>query len=183
MNSIRKKDTFEQFMEHRSFLIMKYSNGDISKREFLQYNYDYFVSVNARPYIKIDSYEKGMYNYQYFNGMAKYYRMLAREVKNTKKHSKYYNYYLNLGNKYYDNKDDTALDILKFLEFKNVECYFIKCDSQALEDVLYEIVLKDKTEAIFHSKSENLLCKLKDKGVFYPDKRESLIAEYINEKY
>lgn len=183
MNSIKKKDTFEEFMESRSFLIKKYSNGDITKREFLQYNYDYFISVNARPYIKIDSYEKGMFNYQYFNGLAKYYRMLAREVKNTKKHSKYYNYYLNLGNKYYDNKDETALDILKFIDFENVESYFISCDSEALEDSLYEIVLKDKKEAIFHSKAEWLLNILKEKNVFYPGKRESLISEYINERY
>ncbi|MBP2025240.1 DUF6648 family protein [Peptoniphilus stercorisuis] len=183
MGLIKKKDSFEDFMRHRSFLIEKYSNGDISKRDFLQYNYDYFVSVNARPYIKIDSYEKGMYNYQYYNGLAKYYRMLAKEVRNTKKHSKYYNYYLNLGNKYYDNKDESALDILKFQKFENIECYFISCDSKALEDSLYEIVLKDKKEAIFHSKSEELLDILKQKQLFYPEKRESLISEYINERY
>lgn len=170
-------------MAQRSSLIMKYSNGDMTKKEFLKSNFDYFVSVNARPYIKVDTYEKGMYNYQYYNGMAKYYKMMAREVRNTKKHSKYYNYYLNLGNKYYDNKDESALDILKLIDFENVECYFISCESQALEDSLFEIVLKDRKEAIFHSRSEELLQILKDRGVFSPGKRESLISDYINERY
>lgn len=164
-------------------MITKYSNGDMSKREFLQSNFDYFQSVSAKPFIKVDTYEKGMYNYQYFNGMAKYYKMLAKEVKNSKKHSKYYNHYLNLGKKYYDNKDESTLDILKLTDFKNVECYFIVCESKNLEDSLYEIVLKDKKEAIFHSRSEELLKICKEKGIFFPEKRESLISEYINERY
>ncbi|WP_073183372.1 DUF6648 family protein [Anaerosphaera aminiphila] len=174
---------FEDFFEHRSFLINKYSNGNITKREFLKYNYDYFISVNARPFLKIDSYEKGLFNYQYYNGMAKYYKMLAKEVKNTKKHSRYYNYYLNLGNKYYDGKDESALAILKLQDFEDVQSYFIKCDSDYLKDSLYEIVLENKTEAIFHSKAEWLLKILKEKKVFDSDVKTSLIEEYINEKY
>lgn len=162
---------------------MQYANGDITKREFLEYNYEYFSSGNARPFLKIDSYEKGMYNYQYYNGMAKYYRMLAKEVKNTKKHSKYYNYYLNLGNKYYHMKDETVLSILRLQNFENVNSYFIKCDSQALNNLLYEIVLEDKKEAIFHSKAEWLLNILKKEKIFREGIRASLIEEYINERY
>ena len=64
---------------------MQYTNGDLSKREFLEKNFDYFQMRNARPYIKVDSYEKGMYNYQYYNVMAKYYRALSKDVRNTKK--------------------------------------------------------------------------------------------------
>lgn len=183
MKAVRKKDNFDAFIAHRSFLIKSYSNGEITKREFLKKNYEYFISGNAKPFIKIDLYEKGMYNYQYFNGLAKYYKMMAREVRNTKKHSKYYNYYLNLGQKYYEEKDNSVIDILKLIDFKNVECYFINCDSKGLEGELFEIVLNDKKEAIFHSKSEDILKLCKENNVFYPDKRDSLISEYINEKY
>ncbi|MBL7575029.1 hypothetical protein SAMN00017477_0551 [Peptoniphilus asaccharolyticus DSM 20463] len=183
MTPLRKKNKFEDFFERRSFLIMQYSNGDISKKEFLQYNYEYFAGENARPFIKIDSYEKGMYNYQYYNGMAKYYRMLAREVKNTKKHSRYYNYYLNLGNKYYHEKDETAFKILKLQNFENVSSYYIKCESKSLKHILYEIVLEDKKEAIFHSKAIWLLDILKNEKVFEEVEKSSLIEEYINEKY
>ncbi|MDU1583477.1 MAG: DUF6648 family protein [Peptoniphilus harei] len=34
----KKKGLFEDFFEHRSFLIMQYTNGDLSKREFLEKN-------------------------------------------------------------------------------------------------------------------------------------------------
>ena len=162
---------------------MQYNNGDITKREFLQYNYDYMISENARPFLKIDSYEKGMYNYQYYNGMAKYYKMLAKEVRNSKKHSRYYNYYLNLGSKFYNQKDGSILSILKLINFENVSSYFIKCDSNSLKNRLYEIVLEDKKEAIFHSKSERLLQILKENGIFSSGIRKSLIEDYINERY
>lgn len=180
---VRKKGLFDRFFERRSYLIMQYTNGDISKREFLVSNYNYFISENVKPFIKVDSYEKGMYNYQYYNGMAKYYRMLAKEVRYSNKHNKYYNYYLNLGNKYYHQKDNSILSILKIQNFSNVDSYFIKCDSDKLENNLYEIVLGDKKEAIFHSMSKWLLDILKENHVFCDKKRKSLIDEYINERY
>ncbi|CDZ74983.1 hypothetical protein ING2D1G_0824 [Peptoniphilus sp. ING2-D1G] len=162
---------------------MQYNNGDISKKEFLKYNYDYFICENAQPFLKVDSYEKAMFNYQYYNGMAKYYRMLAKEVRNGKKHTKYYNYYLNLGNKFYKCKDESILSILKLSNFENISSYYIKCDSKALKNILYEIVLEDKKEAIFHSKAPWLLKILKEKGIFSSGIRKSLIEDYINEKY
>ena len=162
---------------------MQYSNGDISKREFLQLNFDYIDQTNCRPFLKVDSYEKGMFNYQYYNGMAKYYRMLSREVRNTKKHKRYYNYYLNLGNNYYHKKDNTALDVLKLLHFENIVAYIIKVDSKALQNQLYEIVITNKDEAIFHSKALWLKDILKDEGVFLEGIRPSVIEEYINERY
>lgn len=183
MITVKKKDKFEDFFERRSFLIMQYSNGNITKREFLQYNYDYFLEKHATPFIKIDTYEKGMYNYQYYNGLAKYYKMLAKDVKNTKKHSKYYNYYLNLSNKYYNEKDITVLEILKLVKFQHLSSYYIECESKKLENILYEIVLEDKKEAIFHSKAIWLLNILKDENVFIDVKKTSLIENYINEKY
>lgn len=178
-----QKRLFEDFFKHRSLLIMKYSSGDLTKREFLQKNFDYFILKNAKPYIKIDSYEKGMYNYQYYNVMAKYYRALAKEVKGTKKHSRYYNYYLNLANNYYEEKDESMLAILKFQQFKNMQAYFIECESKALRNLLYEIVLKDKNEAIFHSKSQGILNILKENRVFEDVMKTSLIDTYINERY
>lgn len=183
LNSFRKRGTFESFFDHRSSLIMQYSNGDITKREFLEYNYDLVRRANLKPFLRVDSYEKGMYNYQYYNVLAKYYNMLAKEVKNTRKHQRYYTYYLNKGNNYYHEKDRAALSLLKFLEFQRVEAYFIKVKSKRLRDKLYEIVLLDYEEAIFHSKATWLLDILRDEGVFIEDKKESLIDSYINERY
>lgn len=183
MKTLGEKSLFEDFFEHRAFLIMQYTNGDLTKREFLQKNFDYLILKNTRPYIKVDSYEKGMYNYQYYNVMAKYYRSLSREFYNSKKHSRYYNHYLNLANKYYHEKDRSVLSILKIENFENMDAYFIKCKSKALRNELYEIVLNDHQMAIFHSKAKWLLDILIEENIFEETTKKSLIDSYVNEKY
>lgn len=174
---------FERFFADRSSLIVQYANGDITKREFIQNNYNIVTNMNIKPFLKIDSFEKGMYNYQYYNVMAKYFTTLAKEIRNTKKHQRYYVYYLNKGNNFYHEKDKSAVSLLKFIEFKNVEAYFVKCKSKFLQDKLFEVVLLDYKEAIFHSKAEWFLDILRDEGVFIEGMKPSLIDEYINETY
>lgn len=179
----KRSGIFDTFFEHRNSLIIQFKNGDISKREFLEGNFDFVQDMNVRPFSKIDSFEKGMYNYQYYNVLAKYYTMLAKDIKRAGKHNKYYVYYLNQGNKYYNEKDKATLQLLRFLNFKNVEAYFIRVESRFLRNKLYEIVLKDYQYAIFHSKSLWLLDILKDEDVFIEGIKTSLIDEYINETY
>lgn len=180
---ITRANSFEDFFHLRSSLILQYENGDLSKREFLEGNYDLIRKTSMKPYLRIDSYEMGMYNYQYYNVLAKYYIMLAKEVKNTRRHQRYYTYYRNKGNNYYHEKDKASLDLLEFLDFQGVEAYFIDVESKGLQDKLYEIVLLDYKEAIFHSKAIWFLDILKERGVFQEEKRASLIDEYINEGY
>lgn len=180
---IKNSSTFKSFFDRRSSLIIQFGNGDITKKQFLEYNYDLVMNMNLKPFFKVDSYEKGMYNYQYYNVLAKYFNMMAKNIKNTRKHQRYYNYYLNKGNNYYHEKDKAALNILIFLEFKGVEAYYIKMNSKRLDDKLFEIVLLDYDEAIFHSKADWLLDILKEKGVFVEKKKVSLIDGYINESY
>ncbi len=183
MVSFNRKSIFDRFFEHRDSLIIQYRNGDISKREFVKLNFDFVQQMRVKPFTKIDSYEKGMYNYQYFNMLAKYYYMLAMEIKRDGKHYKYFKDYLNKAHYYYNEKDKSTLRLLRFLEFKNVEAYFIKAQSKNLMDKLYEIVLKDYEYAIFHSKSKWLVKILKEEGIFSEGMKKSLIDEYINEKY
>ncbi len=180
---LKKRGSFEAFFDNRSAIIVQFENGNITKKQFLEYNYDLVMKMNLKPFLRIDSYEMGMYNYQYYNVLAKYFNMLAKEVKNTRKHQKYYNYYLNKGNNYYHEKDKAALSLLEYLEFKGVEAYFVNVNSKLLNDKLYEIVLLDYKEAIFHSKALWLLDILKKEGVFQEGKKVSLIDEYINETY
>lgn len=183
LNSYKKKGIFETFFDNRSSLIVQFKNGDISKKEFLEYNFECVRKMSVKPFLKIDSYEKGMYNYQYYNVLAKYFTMLAKEIKNTKKHQRYYSYYLNKGNNYYHEKDKAALSLMRFLEFEGVEAYFIEVQSRLLNDKLYEVVLVNYKEAIFHSKAIWLLDILREEGVFSEEKRKSIIDEYINETY
>lgn len=179
----KKEGIFDKFFDQRSYIIVQFSNGDITKRQFLEYNYDLVRKTSIKPFLKIDSYEKGMFNYQYYNVLAKYYNMLAKETKNTRRHKRYYNYYFNKGNNYYQEKDKAALSLLEFLEFKKIEAYYIEVNSKFLNNKLYEIVLLDYEEAIFHSKAKWLLDVLRDENVFIENKKESLIDSYINEPY
>ncbi len=178
-----RKSLFNIFFENRSSLILQYENGDISKREFLENNYHFVKSMNLNPFLKVDSFEKGIYNYQYYNVLAKYYKMLSKESKGNKKQIKNYVTYLNKANNYYHLKDKTTLEILNLINFYRVEAYYIQCESKSLSDKLYEIVLLDYKEAIFHSKATWLLEVLKKEGVFSDQKRKSIIDGYINEKY
>ena len=101
----RRRSSFDRFFNSRSSLIVQFSRGEITKKQFLEYNYDLVRRMNLKPFLRIDSYEMGMYNYQYYNVLAKYFNMLANDVKNTRKHQRYYNYYFNKGNNYYLVKD------------------------------------------------------------------------------
>ncbi len=183
LNTYSRKSIFERFFDNRSSLILQYGNGDLSKREFLEQNFDLVRKSNLRPFLRVDTYEKGMFNYQYYNVLAKYYTMLAKEIRDTRKHNKYYTYYFNKGNNYYHEKDKAALNILKLIAFKGVEAYFVKVESKFLKDKLYEIVLLDYKEAIFHSKAKWLLDILREEKVFIEEKKTSLIDSYINETY
>ena len=179
----RRKTIFERFFENRSALIQLYNNNDITKREFLEMNFDFIRRMQLKPFTKVDSFEKGMYNYQYFNSMAKYYKMLAKELKDSRHFKKYQNDYLNKCNHYYHEKDLASLRLMQHLNFDGVVAYFIDTNSEALKGKLYEIFLENHKEAIFHSKSNWLLERLKEEGVFLEHKQKSLIADYINERY
>ncbi|NLY09831.1 MAG: hypothetical protein GXZ11_08110 [Tissierellia bacterium] len=181
--SVLRRNAFDIFYEKRSFLIKQYEMGDLSKREFLEANFDSVQSLNIKPFSRVDSYEKGLFNYQYYNSMAKYYRMMAQDVRNTKKHRKYYSYYYNKGNNYYHEKDKATLTLMKFLDFQGMEAYYIKVQSKGLKDKLFEIVFNDYKEAIFHSKAQWLKDILIEMGIFFDERRSSLIDQYINDVY
>jgi hypothetical protein len=179
----KKESIFDTFFSNRNSLIIQYKNGDISKREFLEGNFEFVQNMNVKPFSKIDSYEKGMYNYQYYNVLAKYYTMLAKEIKKSGKNEKYYVYYINKVDYYYHEKDRATFQLLKYLNYEKVVAYFIKVESKYLKNKLYEIVLIDHKDAIFHSKSRWLMEALKKEGVFLDEEKVSLIDGYINEKY
>lgn len=181
--TVLRRNAFERFYERRSSLIRQYEMGDLTKREFLEENFQSVQNTQLDPFVRVDSFEKGLFNYQYYNSMAKYYRMLAKDVKNKKKHKKNYQLYFDKGSNYYHEKDKAALALMEFIDFEGVEAYYIKVKSKGLQNKLYEIVLVDHKEAIFHSKAEWLKDKLVEKGVFQEKMRRSLIDQYINDSY
>lgn len=182
-HSVNKETNFDIFFKNRDALIAELMSGKITKREYIHKNYNHIKNTGAKPFATIDSFEKGIYNYQYYNMMAKYYSMLAAEEKIRTRQLVFYKNYLDECNNFYNEKDKTTFRLLRFLKFKNVESYFISMESLALKDVLFEIMLKDYDYAILHSKSLWLLNVLKKENVFSDKTKKSVIDYYVNDKY
>lgn len=179
-----QEDVFDKFFTHRDYLIIQFANGDISKREFIEEHYDFIQSLKLKPFKHgIDSFEKGIYNYQYYNMVAKYCYMRAKDKSLLEKHPEEARQFWEMGNYNYNQKDKSTLKLLEHLNFENVEAYFIKVNSKTLKNKLYEIVLTDYESIILHSKSKHMLRRLKEEGVFKRGIRKSLIDGYINSKY
>jgi len=183
MAYLRKRSIFEQLAEQRHSLIQQFAQGDLTKREFIIANYKYLESLQMKPFKKIDSFEKGFYNYQYYNTLAKYYRILADDAKKKSKHQEVYQEYINESNTCYYLKEQTISKILQFIEFKNIKAYHIKTKSNFLKGDLIEIVLEDYDNVILHSRSKRLLEILKREGVFTEEVKKSIIDPYVNQKY
>lgn len=178
-----KKGLFESFFENRSFLIAQLESGDLNKVQFLNANLEFLQRIGAKPFVKLDSMEKGIFNYQYYNIMAKYYISTAEDIEKRGKHMKIANSFRNKANDQYHKKNITISKMLKLVDYENVDAYFVKSKSKKLNNTLYEIVFYDYKEAIFHSTAEWLLDILKENGCFIEGKYKSLIDEYINTRY
>ncbi|WP_129600850.1 DUF6648 family protein [Anaerophilus nitritogenes] len=184
MNYRLKESVFDKFFDNREGLIRQFRKGDITKKEFIEEHYFFIKGLKLKPFKNgINSFEKGIYNYQYYNMLAKYSYMKSKDSKLQQKHPQLIERLRKDSQYYYSQKDKTTLKLLEYLDFHNVESYFVKVESKALENRLFEIVLKDYEHVILHSVSEWLLIRLKEEGVFISQKRRSLIDKYINERY
>jgi len=171
---------FEQFLKNRQSLIDQYVKGDLSKEEFIESNYHYINALGVKPFQRIDSVQKAIYNYQYYNVIAKYYQKRAHDL--SKRHEAR-NDFIEMANYYYSKKDRVTEKLLKLLDFRDIEAYFVRVKSPNLKNKLFEIVLKDYDNIILHSKNEVILNMLISEGAFTNEIRDSLVDSYINQKY
>jgi len=178
-----RKTTFDLFFEERESLIYKFSKGDISKKEFIEEHYFFILRLNLKPFTKIDSFEKGIYNYQYYNAIAKYNKLRVKDKKLADKHPELIKEILENVKKAYKSKDESIIKLLRFLKYENMEAYFIKAKSEYLDNKLFEIVLYGHEGIILHSINRGLLEELKREGVFHEIRKKSKIDEYVNNKY
>ncbi len=178
-----RKTTFDEFFERRNALIYLYQKGDLSKKEFIEEHYFYIMKLHLKPFQRIDSFEKGIYNYQYFNAIAKYNQMQSRDKKLQEKHPELVREIEEKTRHSYRKKDEAILKLLRFLNYENVEAYFIKAKSEFLDNRLIEIVLSDYEDTILHTISPRVLDELRDEGVMREERRRSRIDNYVNRKY
>lgn len=171
---------FDQFMQHRQGLIDQYVKGDLTKDEFIEENFRFINALGIKPFQKIDSVKKALYNYQYYNALAKYYQKRAHEL-NSRHEAR--TDFLELSNYYYDRKDRVTERLLKFLDFTGIEAYYVQVKSPNLRKKLFEIRIKEYDSIILHSKNEAILTMLKNENAFRNEIRKSLVDSYINQKY
>ena len=170
----------EIFFKRRNELIKELSIRKIDKLSFLEKNYELIQNLNMKPLLNISSLEEGMYNYQYYNILAKFFKQKSILYSNNKKKQKKYNENLMKSNNYYAEKDKYLLKMIDFLDEKTTESYFIDMNSKRLNNSLFEIVVKDIDFAIFHSMNIEILQKLKEKNIFIDEIRISKINDYVN---
>lgn len=172
-------NALEKYFRYRQSLIDQYVKGDMTKREYLQANYEAVVYNDIKPFKNIDTVLKGLFNYQYYNARAKE-KKQASTIKDLSFDEK--KEYLDSCNYFYSRKDRATLKVLELLEYKGVEAYFIKVRSKELRGKLFEIILTDYN-MILHSTNELILKRLIEEEVFSEGSRKSLIDGYINQRY
>ncbi|MCC5909953.1 MAG: hypothetical protein JJT76_05900 [Clostridiaceae bacterium] len=183
MKYIQGENIFEKFFNQRESLIQQFKKGDITKKEYIEESYYYIKRMNIKPFRQVDNFNKAIFNYQYYNMMAKYCYLKAKEIRKYDKHPEIHKEYLDKVNNYYHKKDKTTLKAVELLDFYDVEVYYIKVTSSHLKDNLFEIIFKNHKDVILHSQSQWLLERFKDEGVFIDGVRKSLIENYINQRY
>lgn len=150
----------------------------MTKSEYLDRNLEAVFDLRHEPFKNIDTIEKGLFNYQYFNAMAKDARaesFLYHEREMKKESSEAAGYY-------YYKKDQSTLAVLRLIGYKGIKAYFISTRSKYLRGRLFEIVLEDY-DMILHSANEVILNKLREENVFTEGVRTSIIDYYVNQRY
>lgn len=171
-------NAFSKYFKNHRNLVQQFAKGDLTKREYIKRNTDLVFSLRQDAFERIDTVEKALFNYQYYNVVAKEAKMLSDgydDYELRKEQQDDVNYYYML-------KDEATLAVLKMLDYEGVEAYFINVRSKFLKGKLFEILI-DEYGMILHSSNKNILGKLRENGVFTEGIKVSLIDSYINQKY
>ncbi len=172
----------QKYFRYRQALIDQYLKGDMTKREYLQANYDAVIGNDFGPFTILDSVEKCLFNYQYYNALAKENRSISihEEMELPLKRQ-----YQSQSDYYYRKKDQATQKALELLDYRDVEAYFVKVKSRALKGKLFEIVCHSAAmyDMILHSTNDRLRQRLEEEGVFSQGSRVSLIDAYVNQRY
>lgn len=151
----------------------------MTKSEYLEKNLDAVLGLNIKPFKNIDTLEKGLFNYQYFNALAKESRQMSYDFSD--REIKYE--YMEKADYYYDKKDKATLKIIELLDYKGIEAYYIKVRSKNLKGKLFEIIINDYNNMILHSTNDYIAKRLKDNYILSDTEKKSIIDGYINQKY
>jgi hypothetical protein len=156
---------------------------DITKREFIEKTHEFIMCEAIKPFRmdKTNCVKAALCNYQYFNTLAKKAFIDAEDFRfrDSSKSVRFFE----MGHDYYLKKEGVTKNMLEIIGYDNVSAYFLRMNAKNLENEVFEIVLKDERRAIFHSVDKMTLNRLRKNGAFSEDARDSVICNYVNEKY
>lgn len=177
------KKELDLFIEKRNLYIDQLDEKEITKEEFLNLNFLLLDQLSMTPFLTISTYEQGLYNYHYYNTLAKYYNTRRNQIHSRNKKDRSYKELTNKCMNYYREKDRALGEILRIKNYKGVIAYYVKVFSTRLQrERLFEIYLEDEEKAIFHTFDKKILEGLKNHHCFLEEERISLIDNYVNNK-
>lgn len=190
MPNLEKSKMFEtenkilkSFLKERELIIDKLSKEEIDKREFLIENFEIIKKFNIKPFNKLNTVNKCLYNYQYYNILAKYYKFQLDSIPNRKKICSRGRLCKCNINNYYIEKDKATFAMLNILGKEDLVSYPLILNSSRLNLKLIEIILLNYDKIILHTISNDIKNELIKKGVFSFSPRESKINHYVNASY
>jgi hypothetical protein len=180
--SQERKNYLADFFRHRSETIEALSKGQMTKKAYIAENCRFLQALHD-PFSPMVSIEEAMYNYQYHNMMAKGYLMDADDCDRDERFARHKQSFLDSAHLCYKDKDKATMRLLDLHGPDCVRAYYVKTESEKLQGKLFEIVIEDLEDAIYHSKSYRIKGWLEDHGRFDKGLHASVLDEYINEKY
>ncbi|WP_103980995.1 DUF6648 family protein [Helcococcus massiliensis] len=174
-----EKGKLDRFIELRNLYIDLLENKSINKQEFNHKNNEIFQLINLRPFVVLDSFEKALYNYNYYNSKAKLDMENYNRHRNSKNNRKARIALNNCSNNYCL-KDDSVMAMILLEDPQYIDAYYINMHSKNLSDQIFEIYFTNKDRVILHTKNTKIKNTLEDMGCFDEKCRDSLIASYVN---
>lgn len=174
-----ENDKLRNFIKLRSEYIDLLDCGKLSKIEFNEKNNRLFIDLDLRPFSVLNTFEKALFNYNYYNTKAKIALFNSNKYREQKRDRKYKRQ-LNLKLNCYEEKDKASLAMIKLEDPSNIEAYYINLHSKNLSTSIFEINFFNREKVILHSKSEEIKSYLISLGVFKNQVLDSLIDSYVN---
>ncbi len=176
------KDVLERFIAGRDRLIDALEACELDKSAYLEAQYQAILELGSVPRRgPLESIEEGLFNYQYYNVLAKRERIQSKdeEFRNPEASRKH----RNQSDRHYALKDRETVKILELLNYEHVQSYFIETPARFLNGKLIEIIIDNNERAVFHTADEGIINRLVRAGVFAEGIRPSVIQAYIESDY
>lgn len=179
---ITDEKKLEKFINLRNEYIDLLVDKKITKLEFNILNNEIYHKINLRPFVVLDSFNKALFNYNYFNSRAKMYLEESKKYENSKNVRDQKRYKLAENNKIncYYHKDQSIISMIKLECPEKIIAYNISLHSKNLSNQIFEIYFKDREKIILHTKNLEIKDLLISLNIFEEEERESLISSYIN---